>query len=983
VSKNLQAPVFSIAAPIQHNGKVIGVLVGATDLNKPNYLSKITDNRYGKTGGYLLVSPNIRTVVYATDKKRIMQVLPDHGVNPFYDKSLNDGWEGSGVSRTPSGVEVLVSIKHIPASGWNMIGLMPTEEAFAPVHDMQKRMLLAAIFLTLLAGSLTWWMLKRQLEPVFSTMKTLASLSDRDGDAHILPITRQDEIGELIGGFNNLLESLGHREKALKESEKKFRAIIEVSPVPFALNDNKGNITFLNEAFISVFGYTLEDIPTLADWWLKAYPDPDYRQWVAATWQSHLEKAKREGKAFEQMELRIKGKDNLTRTAIVGAAALEESFEGTHLVILYDITERKRVEEELRKSQALLNETGNLAKVGGWEFDVETMELTWTEEVYCIHEVDTTNYKPSVEKAIAFYTSASKPIIEKAVQRAIEYGEPFDLELDINTAKANHRWVHAIGKIGQLDGKNKKVKGIFQDITERKQAEDELRKSNELFSLFMHHSPIYTFIKEVTPIRSLVLQASDNFRHMIGISGSEMVGKTMEELFSPEFAAKITADDWAVVSRGDVLKLDEDLNGRSYTTIKFPVVQREKTLLAGYTIDNTDRKQAEEEKAKLEQQLHQSQRIESVGRLAGGVAHDFNNMLGVILGHAEIALDKLDANHPLHTHLQEIHKAAERSSSLTRQLLAFARKQTISPQVLDLNETVAGMLNMLQRLIGEDIHQVWLPGVNLWPVKVDPSQIDQVLANLCVNARDAMTGIGKVTIETRNISFDEGYCADHAGFSPGEYVSIAVSDNGCGMDQEILGNIFEPFFTTKGIGKGTGLGLAMVHGVVKQNNGFINVYSEPGQGTTFKIYLPRYLGRAEPVETVELPAVSVGRSSQETILVVEDELSLLELSKIILEGQGYRVLAADTPGEAIRLAEEHDGEIHLLMTDVVMPEMNGRDLSKRILSVYPGLKRLFMSGYTANVIAHHGILDEGVHFIQKPFSRKDLTAKVREALDTK
>jgi CheY-like chemotaxis protein len=341
----------------------------------------------------------------------------------------------------------------------------------------------------------------------------------------------------------------------------------------------------------------------------------------------------------------------------------------------------------------------------------------------------------------------------------------------------------------------------------------------------------------------------------------------------------------------------------------------------------------------------------------------------------------VDPAQPLHADLLEIRKAAERSADLTRQLLAFARKQVVSPKVLDLNDTTAGMLKMLQRLIGEDIHLAWLPGANLWTVRIDPSQIDQILANLCVNARDAISGVGKITIETGNIALDEAYCADHAGFVPGKYVLLAMSDNGCGMDKGILGKLFEPFFTTKVVGKGTGLGLATIYGIVKQNNGFINVYSEPDQGTTFRIYLPRHIGKAEQVRT-EVRQEPVMRG-QETVLVVEDEPSLLELSKLMLETQGYLVLTAGTPGEAMRLAEKHAGEIHLLMTDVVLPEMNGPDLAQKLLSVHPNLKCLFTSGYTANVITHHGVLDEGVHFIQKPFSRKDLAAKVREALEQK
>ncbi len=386
------------------------------------------------------------------------------------------------------------------------------------------------------------------------------------------------------------------------------------------------------------------------------------------------------------------------------------------------------------------------------------------------------------------------------------------------------------------------------------------------------------------------------------------------------------------------------------------------------------------EQIKLESQLRQAQKMESVGRLAGGVAHDFNNMLSVILGNTEMAMEKVDPDQPLYTHLTEIHSATERSADLIRQLLAFARKQTIAPRVLDLNETVEGMLKMLRRLIGENIDLVWMPGAEVWPIKVDPSQIDQIMANLCVNARDAIDGVGRVTIETENATLDEAYCYNYPELAPGEYILLIMSDDGCGMDKETMNVLFEPFFTTKDPGKGTGLGLATVYGIVKQNGGFINVYSEPGQGTTFRIYLPRHTARGD--ETLKASSTELLRFGCETILLVEDETSILKLITLMLEHKGYIVIAASTPGEAIRLAREHSGDIHLIITDVVMPEMNGRDLVRNLLSIYPSIKRLFMSGYTANVIAHHGVLDEGVHFIQKPFTNQEIVARVREALDS-
>jgi nitrogen-specific signal transduction histidine kinase/CheY-like chemotaxis protein len=401
--------------------------------------------------------------------------------------------------------------------------------------------------------------------------------------------------------------------------------------------------------------------------------------------------------------------------------------------------------------------------------------------------------------------------------------------------------------------------------------------------------------------------------------------------------------------------------------------------MIGCHIDITKRKQAEEEREKMQAQLTQAQKMESVGRLAGGVAHDFNNMLGVILGHTELALLEADENHELYDDLKEIQKAAKRSADITKQLLAFARKQTISPRQLDLNDTVESMLNMLRRLIGEDIDLVWQPTAHLWPVKMDPSQIDQILANLCVNARDAIGGVGKLTIETGKKSFDEEYCSKHPVFIPGDFVLLAVSDNGCGMNKEVLDNLFEPFFTTKDVGKGTGLGLATIFGIVKQNNGFINVYSEPGQGSTFKIYLPRIFTDEDTDQVV--PEKKAAAGGTETILLVEDEAPILRMTRMMLERKRYSVLPAATPGEAIEMAKNHADKIHLLITDVVMPEMNGRDLAEQITTLNPDIPLLFMSGYTANVIAHQGVLDDGVAFIQKPFSMAEMTAKVRELLD--
>ena len=381
---------------------------------------------------------------------------------------------------------------------------------------------------------------------------------------------------------------------------------------------------------------------------------------------------------------------------------------------------------------------------------------------------------------------------------------------------------------------------------------------------------------------------------------------------------------------------------------------------------------------KLEAQLRQALKMESVGRLAGGIAHDFNNMLTIMIGYGEQVMSRLAADDSIRRDVAEMVNAARRSAELTRQLLAFSRQQTVLPKAVDLNERIGISLKMLKRLVGEDIDLRFAPGSNLGTIHIDPSQLEQILANLTVNARDAIAGTGLIRIETANKTLDESYCAFHEGFVPGEYVVVTFSDSGSGIDQEALPKIFEPFFTTKEEGKGTGLGLSTVYGIVKQNCGFINVYSEQGQGTTFKIYFPRHFGPAVKPLAVQEATLQGGT---ETLLLVEDEIQILAMCQRLLEKQGYRVLAASSPEEALQQCGQFQEEIHLLVTDLIMPAMNGRELFEKISLLKPGIKVLIMSGYTADIISKRGGLAEGDHFIQKPFSNRDFILKVRQVLN--
>lgn len=403
------------------------------------------------------------------------------------------------------------------------------------------------------------------------------------------------------------------------------------------------------------------------------------------------------------------------------------------------------------------------------------------------------------------------------------------------------------------------------------------------------------------------------------------------------------------------------------------------TMFIGTLTDITERKQAEMEKERLEAQLVQAQKMESIGRLAGGIAHDYNNMLSVIISYTQLALAEVEQSGSVYGKLQEVLKAATRSAEVTRQLLSFARKQVVVPELFDINDAVKDMLNMIRRLIGTDIDLIWSPDAGPHLIKLDPAQLDQIVVNLCINARDAINGVGKIAIKTAKATVDDPDRPDYMASASGDFIRLTVSDNGSGMDKTTLDNVFEPFFTTKAKDVGVGLGLASVYGIVKQNNGFIDVRSGPGQGTTFEIYLPEYTG--------ELPAdpppaqITAHRGAGKTILLVEDEVAILDAVTGILEDFDYIVLAANHPSKALTLLRQHNKGIDLLITDVIMPGMNGRDLANQIRLIQPNIKCLFMSGYTADVIAGHGVLDKDTKFIQKPFRVEALIASVSEILN--
>ena len=762
-----------------------------------------------------------------------------------------------------------------------------------------------------------------------------------------------------------------------------WRAIFEQTAVGVAqVETATGRLLRVNSRFLDILGYNHQEIEKL-DFQTLTHPedlpsdaDPLRRLVTGEIREFTLEK-------------RCLHKQRHAVWISLTVSALWDPGEtpNCHLALVEDITGRKQAEETAQEKDQDLDRFFNVALDLLCIADIHGRFLRlnpqWPKTLgYDLSELEGRQYLDFVHPGDLEHTRAA--MRDLAQQRTV-----ICFTNRYRCRDGSYRWIEWCSSPA-----GERVYAAARDITERKQAEEfrkqqerELRESERKYRELVENAN--SIIVRWNPQGNITF-LNEFGQKFFGYRESEILGRNVVGTLVPE--TETTGRELRPLMeliRADPAAFEQNINenqlrdGRRVwiAWTNKAVLDAEGNPLEVLSIgtDITERKRAEEEQAKLRAQLFQAQKIESVGRLAGGVAHDFNNMLQAILGNVALALEGTLPGTALRESLEEIQKSALRSADLTRQLLAFARRQTIQPRVLDLNDTVASMLKMLRRLIGEDIDLVWMPGADLWPVKVDPSQIDQILANLCVNARDAIAGVGKVTIETINRTLDDTYARNHPESAPGDYVLLTVSDTGKGMDAETRAHLFEPFFTTKEVGKGTGLGLATVFGIVKQNLGLVSVESDPGHGTTFKIHLPR--ARAESV-AAKPKTVPAGLSGAETLLLVEDEEQVLNLARRILARQGYTVLSASRPEMAVAVAARHAGPIHLLITDVVMPGMNGKELRERLRTSYPKLKCLFMSGYTADAIANEGVIEGGVHFLQKPFTLESLSGKVREILQS-
>ena len=659
------------------------------------------------------------------------------------------------------------------------------------------------------------------------------------------------------------------------------------------------------------------------------------------------------------------------------------------VVTLTDITGRKQAEEALRDSEARYRILFEASTEGIVIANPETKifkyanpalcrMLGYTEEELRTMGVADIHPKEALQSVMVEFEAQARgdKILAEGLPCLRKDGTV--LYADINAVKII------------IDGKSCIV-GFFRDVTKRKKAEEALRESEARYRRITESLTDYQYTVRVENGRAVETTQSPACETVTGYTPEEfaadpylwfrMVAPEDRELVRLRVQQVLAGEEIPPIEHR-ILRKDGETRWVCDTTILHKDASGNLVRYDGVIKDITERKRAEAERGRLQEQLRVSQKMEAIGRLAGGVAHDFNNLLCVILNYTVFAIEGAREGDPLKNDLLEVKKAGERAVALTRQLLAFSRKQVLQPVPLNLNEIAEGVEKMLRRILGEDIDFVQVLAPDLGLTLADRGQIEQVLMNLVVNARDAMPEGGKLTIETSNVELDEKYTARHVAVNPGSYVQLSVTDTGCGMDEQAKARIFEPFFTTKEKGKGTGLGLSTVYGIVKQSGGDIWVYSEPGQGTTFKIYLPRDLSDTAAAVVTEFPSVPRRVTGTETILVVEDEEGLRRVAGRALEAAGYTVLAAADGDDALLTSAQHVGDIHLLLTDVVMPRMGGRVLAERLTKTRPTLKVLYMSGYTDNAIVHHGVLDAGTHFLAKPFTAADVTRKVREALDS-
>jgi PAS domain S-box-containing protein len=769
-----------------------------------------------------------------------------------------------------------------------------------------------------------------------------------------------------------LVKQAKTKTKSTDVMEKRFADLFEASPDAMVMIDHTGKIALVNSQVTQMFGFSKEElignlIEILVPERLRAKHSGHRAEYFTNP------RGRHSGGGLELSGRRKDGTEFPIEISLIPLHTPEGVWVSSSI---RDITARKRAQEQLLASERIARQLVEGAKdyaifaldgngmIVSWNVGAERMSGYKADEVIGQHfskfypEEDLKEGKPA-------------RVLAQVSQTGRFEEDGWRLRKDGSRFWANVLITGLYDAGGGLTG----YSNITLDLTERRRVEEKLRQSEAKFSKAFQSSPIAVTISTVADGR--FVDVNDAFLRIVGLRWDQVVGHSGTDLnlwASPEIRPSMIQE---LEKNGTINGFETTLKSKSRglrdVRIYAQFVQLDDTpCVVAVTEDITEAKSREI-------QYRQIQKMEATGQLAGGIAHDFNNILNVILGYCELILQRIPVTNPSRKQIEQIDVAAKRATDLTRQLLAFGRKQVMRVNVLDLNSVIIEMGDMLRRLIREDIEISTSLAGSLWPIKADQTQIAQILINLVVNARDALPSEGKITIETANTKLKDEYINTHVQVTPGEYVRLTVSDTGVGMDQETQTRIFEPFFTTKELGKGTGLGLSTVYGIVKQSGGFIWVYSEPGRGTAFKLYFPR---TEEPRQDGLEERTLVGNSrGTETVLVLEDNGQLRELAVEFLESHGYKVLQADDPETALEIARTYDGPIDVVVSDVVLPKMSGRVMADKLVEIRPQTRILFVSGYTDDVIVRHGILNEGVAFLQKPYSCEQLTSKVRMVID--
>ncbi len=919
------SPVFAESnegSPGQVAGEILGSVLVVSDASRNLFPLVTRDIVPTRTGETLLVRREGDDIVFFSPTRlspnlyhQLRFPLPSA---PTAARLALEGRVTYGIFTDYRGVQVLAATQTIPATGWGLIRKIDMPEALEDFRRASIAEILAGIFLIILMGTLMFF-------------------------------HRRDLML-----------------RTLKQDERKFKALLESPPDVMIILNRSGDIVFVNTATEMMFGYRLEELLG------KPFPllIPGRFKLLAAEFYEGFFSRRGLQEGTLQREISCLRKDGSEFPAEISSSPIE-TLQGTVVgVAIRDITQRKLAEEALRQSEERYRTLFENAPVGIYRTTPDGRILA---------------ANPALVRMMGYATFEE---MASANLNTDEYGPEYPrgefiekLEKQGGVAGLECVWHRKDGEpllirenarcIRDESGNTLYYEGTVEDITERKRAEAE---NTRLVTAIEQSAEAVV----ITNTHGEIEYVNPAFTRATGYSREEVLGRNPRILKSGKHDAAFYQQLWSTILKGQLWQ-GEVINQRkdgSYYTEQMSIApvrgaKGEVTHFIATKQDITERKI-------LEAQLQQAAKIEAVGRLAGGVAHDFNNLLTIINGYAELLQDELAGDETLSGYVKEIHGSGERAAALTRQLLAFSRKQVLAPQVLDLNQVISDLESMLRRLIGEDIELLTILSSSLGLIKADPGQIEQVIMNLAVNARDAMPFGGKLTIETRNVDLDENYAHNHPTVKPSNHVMLAVSDTGAGMTPEIREHIFEPFFTTKEKGKGTGLGLATVYGIIKQSEGSVWVYSEVGQGTVFKVYLPS-VNDDQPVR--EYPAVETdSETGTETILVVEDEVGVRSLVRMALSSVGYQVLETVDPGDALSKCANHNGPIDLLLTDVVMPQMSGPMVAERVVSLRPGIKVLYMSGYTDDAIVHHGVLSQEMPFIQKPFSPPALRRKIREVL---